>query len=79
MTRKEFDALPLSVEVREVRVRVDCPGFRPKEMVIATTLLDAEAFTAKDIAELYFKRWNADISHPHCTSSDHLYPERRAA
>jgi hypothetical protein len=61
MTRKEFDALPLSVEVREVRVRVDCPGFRPKEMVIATTLLDAEAFTAKDIAELYFKRWNAEL------------------
>jgi hypothetical protein len=61
MSRKEFDALPESIEVREVLVRVDCPGFRPQEVVIATTLLDAEAFTAKDIADLYFKRWNAEL------------------
>jgi hypothetical protein len=61
MSRKEFDALPESIEVREVLVRVDCPGFRPKEMVVATTLLDAKVFSAKDIAELYFKRWNAEL------------------
>jgi hypothetical protein len=61
MSREEFDKLPMSIEVREVLVRVDCPGFRPKQLVVATTLLDAEAFTAKDIAELYFKRWNAEL------------------
>jgi len=61
MTREEFNALPDSIEVREVLVRVDCPGFRPKALVIATTLLDAKTYTAKDIADLYFKRWNAEL------------------
>jgi Transposase DDE domain len=61
MSQEEFDALPASIEVREVLVRVDCPGFRPKELVVATTLLDAKTYTAKDIAELYFKRWNVEL------------------
>jgi hypothetical protein len=61
MTPAEFEAMPASIEVREVLVRVDCPGFRPKELVLATTLLDAAAYTTKDIAELYFLRWNAEL------------------
>jgi hypothetical protein len=61
MTPQEFAALPPSVEVREVLVRVDYPGFRPKELVVATSLLDADLYSAKDIAELYFKRWNAEL------------------
>jgi len=61
MTAEEFAALPASVEVREVLVRVNCPGFRPKALVVATSLLDADVYSAKDIAELYFKRWNAEL------------------
>jgi hypothetical protein len=61
MTREEFNALPASVEVREVLVRIDVPGFRPQKLVVATTLLDAEAYTAKEIAELYLKRWNVEL------------------
>jgi hypothetical protein len=60
MTPAEFDALPAAVAVREVLVRVDRPGFRPKELVVATTLLDAAAYTAKDIADLYFMIWGAE-------------------
>jgi hypothetical protein len=61
MTRAEFDAMPPSVEVREVLVRVDVPGFRPEAVVVATSLLDATLYTAKDITDLYFKRWNAEL------------------
>jgi hypothetical protein len=61
LSQEEFAAMPPSVEVREVLVRVDVPGFRPEAVVVATNLLDAEAFSAKEITDLYFKRWNAEL------------------
>jgi hypothetical protein len=61
MTAEEFAALPPSVEVREVLVRVSYPGFRPKALVVATSLLDPDVYSAEEIAELYFKRWNAEL------------------
>jgi len=56
-----YDALPESLTVREARVRIDRPGFRTTSLVIATTLLDANAFTAGDLAELDRARWNAEL------------------
>jgi hypothetical protein len=47
--------------VRECRVRIEQPGFRVTTLVIATTLLDAEAYTKGDLAELYRARWNAEL------------------
>ena len=40
-----YSKLPDSLLVREVRVRVEELGFRTTVLVLATTLLDAEAFT----------------------------------
>jgi len=59
--RATYDALPGSLTVRETRVRVEQPGFRTTSLVVATTLLDAEAFTAADLADLYRARWNAEL------------------
>jgi hypothetical protein len=59
--REGYAALPDSLTVRECRVRIDQPGFRIHWLVIATTLLDAEAFTKDDLAELYRGRWNAEL------------------
>ena len=59
--RKTYAALPDSLTVRECRVRIEQPGFRIKTLVIATTLLDAEAYTKGDLAELYRARWNAEL------------------
>jgi Transposase DDE domain len=56
-----FSKLPDLLLVREVRVRVEEPGFRTTVLVIATTLLDAEAFTKTDLAQLYRARWNAEL------------------
>ena len=47
--------------VRECRVRIDQPGFRVRCLVLATTLLDAEAFTKDDLAQLYRSRWSAEL------------------
>src|SRR5262249_23025854 len=50
-----------SLLVREVCVRVEELGFRTTLLVLATTLLDAEAFTKADLAQLYRARWNAEL------------------
>ena len=47
--------------VRELRFRVDRPGFRVHEIVLVTTLLDAELYTKEELAELYLKRWNVEL------------------
>ena len=52
--REAYNLLPDFLMVRETRVRVEQPGFRSKTLIIATTLLDAEEFTRKDLADLYF-------------------------
>jgi len=56
-----YRALPGELELREVRVRVRQRGFRTKTVVVVTTLLDAEAFPADVLAELYRRRWQAEL------------------
>jgi hypothetical protein len=59
--RKTYEALPEFLLVRECYVRVQQPGFRVQSLIIATTLLDAEAFTKDDLATLYRARWQAEL------------------
>lgn len=59
--RKTYDKLPEFLTVRVCRVRIEQPGFRIKTLVIATTLLDAGAFTKDDLAQIYRARWNAEL------------------
>jgi len=56
-----FSKLPDILLVREVRIRVEEPGFRTAVLVIATTLLDTDVFTKADLAQLYRARWNAEL------------------
>jgi hypothetical protein len=61
MSREEFAALPRELAMRELRVRVDKPGFRTKSFVVVTTLLDPAAFPAVELASLYRQRWHAEL------------------
>ena len=54
-------SLPERLTIRETRVRIQQPGFRCRSMIVVSTLLDAEAVTASDLAELYRARWNAEL------------------
>ena len=42
-------------------MRVEQAGFRTRALVVVTTLLDAEAVAAGDLARLYRERWNAEL------------------
>jgi hypothetical protein len=59
--RATYETLPDFLLVRETCVRIEQPGFRTTTLTVATTLLDADALTATDLAALYRARWNAEL------------------
>ena len=59
--QKTYNSLPDSLTIRELRVRVEQPGFRTKSLVVVTTLLDPEEFAKSDLADLYRARWNNEL------------------
>ncbi len=59
MKRADFEALPASLEVREVHLLIQRRGFRPKEIILVTTLLDPKPYSKAKLAELYQLRWQA--------------------
>ena len=61
MDVEEWQEMPDRLDVREITVTVDTPGFRSKTIVIVTTLLDPKDFPASAFAELYRKRWLVEL------------------
>jgi putative transposase len=61
MDQETYEQMPQSLEMREVQVRVEQPGFRVEALVVVTTLIDADVYTRADIAELYHKRWLVEL------------------
>ena len=61
LDRETFRKLPSYLEIREARVRVTQPGFRTKQIVVVTTLLDPKATTLEDLARVYRARWNHEL------------------
>jgi hypothetical protein len=60
MSDAEYRALPESIVVRELRYRIEVPGFRTREVTLVTTLIDAELYPADALAELYGTRWRVE-------------------
>jgi hypothetical protein len=56
-----YASLPLTLEVREVRVRVGQRGFRTRVFVAVTTLVEGAVFPRSDLAVLYRMRWLAEL------------------
>lgn len=61
MTPELYAQLPGSMTIREVRFRVTQPGYRSKEIIVATTLGDEEEYSAAMIADIYHQRWHVEI------------------
>lgn len=59
MSCAEFAALPTSIEVREVHLLIQQPGFRSQEIILVTTLVDLKRYPKAKLAELYQLRWQA--------------------
>jgi len=61
MDQATYERMPKSIQVRELQVHVDQPGYRTDSFTVVTTLTDAEEYTRDDIAELYHYRWMAEL------------------
>ncbi|PQO40127.1 IS4 family transposase [Blastopirellula marina] len=61
MTQREYESHPSSILVRHLRYQVTQPGFRTRQITLATTLLQADVYRAEDLADLYRRRWQAEL------------------
>jgi hypothetical protein len=65
MSAAQYAALPDRIEVRELRYRIDRPGFRVRAVTLVTTLLDAESYAVEALAQLYRDRWGVEVNLRH--------------
>ncbi len=62
MAPEEYETYPEWLKMRALRVVVRQKGFRTKCLVVETTLLGGAACPTGDVAELYRRRWQAELS-----------------
>jgi hypothetical protein len=63
MSAEMWATIPETLTVRLIRrVVCDRQGYRQRRIDLVTTLLDAKAYPAGDLAELYRERWRVELS-----------------
>ena len=65
MSQQEYDQVPDSIMVRELRRTVRRPGMGKLTLTIVTTLLDAQAYPAQQLLELRLRRWDVETNLRH--------------
>lgn len=60
-TQEDWQDLPETLLLRQIKVTVAQAGFRVSTFYIITTLLDAENYPATEIADLYYQRWDVEL------------------
>jgi hypothetical protein len=65
MSQQQFDTLPPSIVVREIRRNVCPPGMVSLTLTIVTTLLDPETYPAAQLMELRLRRWDVETNIGH--------------
>ncbi len=61
MSQEQYDQIPETLTLREVKFDVKVPGCRTETITIITTLTDPQAYSREDLAELYGFRWNVEL------------------
>jgi len=62
MSQEEYDRYPEFIAVREMRIHVETKGFRTREIILCTSLLDDVEYSRDDIAALFRRRWQAELN-----------------
>jgi hypothetical protein len=62
MSVAQYATIPETLSIREFRCRIVRPGYRPRTITVATTLLSDEQYSVAEIADLYRLRWDAEIN-----------------
>ena len=59
--KDRWEALPDTLQMRQIKVNITVPGYRSKSVYLLTTLLDDTRYPASMIAELYRQRWRVEL------------------
>jgi hypothetical protein len=65
VTEEEWLSLPQFLCLRLVRCRLDLRGFRTREVILVTTLLDGELYPPSALSALYRQRWETELTLRH--------------
>jgi hypothetical protein len=58
---RHWQKLPAEILLRQVTYQVSIKGMRTRKVTVVTTLLDPLAYPAGDFANLYLRRWQAEL------------------
>lgn len=61
MSQAQYDRVPQTLTLRELRFDVTLPGRRTETITVITTLTDPQAYPKEDVAALYGLRWNVEL------------------
>jgi hypothetical protein len=61
-TAEQWAALPEELVLRLVRCRLELPGFRTKQVILVTTLLDSKLYSPQALSQLYYRRWAMELT-----------------
>ncbi len=62
VTPREWALLPEVLTLRLVRCQMNLAGFRTRQVILVTTLLDSEKYPPEALSALYFRRWAMELS-----------------
>src|SRR5260221_2856588 len=62
ISAKEWAALPQVLTLRLVRCQLDFPGFRTRQIILVTTLLDSLKYPPSALGQLYYRRWAMELT-----------------
>ena len=61
MSKRLYESLPETLTIREMKVEVRQKGFRCRQMLVTTTLLDDKLYSREEIAMAFRSRWHAEL------------------
>lgn len=65
MSPEQFATLPDAILVRELRYAIHQKGFRPQQITLVTTLIDADVYSKDALADLFRRRWEIETNFAH--------------
>lgn len=61
ISKQDWQQMPDTLIVRHITFKVPIPGMRTKEVTVATTFLESEKYPPEAFAQLYRRRWQAEL------------------
>lgn len=62
---EEWATLPQFLDLRLVQCHFLVPGFRTRQVLLVTTLLDAQHYPSEQLSRLYLRRWEMELTFRH--------------